>query len=86
MSIQQGVHVVRAHQRSGTTPQTRGMKREAGVALETTGNQALWMGLATTPAGLTSGWHHHGDCETGLYLLQAFRKGQSVLLVDKFQI
>ena len=66
MSIQQGVHVVRAHQRSGTTCQTPGMKREAGVAPETTGNQGLWMGLVTTPAGMTSGWHHHGDCETGI--------------------
>ena len=79
MSIQQGVHVVRADQRSGATPQTRGMKREAGVAPETTGNQGLWMGLVTTPAGMTSGWHHHGDCETGIYLLQGrarFRWGK----------
>jgi uncharacterized RmlC-like cupin family protein len=46
------------------------MKREAGVAPETTGSRNLWMGLVTTPAGMVSGWHHHGDCETGIYMLQ----------------
>ena len=49
MTMQEGVRVVRAQQRSGATAQTAGMKREAGVAPETTGNQSLWMGLATTP-------------------------------------
>jgi uncharacterized RmlC-like cupin family protein len=55
------------------------MKREAGLAPETTGNQNLWMGLVTTPAGMVSSWHHHGDCETGIYILQGrarFRWGK----------
>src|SRR5262245_16923949 len=70
MSKREGIQVVRAEQLSGATTQTSGMKRKAGVAHETTGNQSLLMGLVTTPAGMVSGWHHHGDCETGIYVLR----------------
>jgi uncharacterized RmlC-like cupin family protein len=70
MPVKEGVRVIRANQRSESTAQTRGMKREAAIAPETTGNQNLWMGLVTTPAGMMSGWHHHGDCETGIYVVQ----------------
>jgi uncharacterized RmlC-like cupin family protein len=68
--VNDGVQVIRAAERSSSTPQTSGMKREAGVAPETTGNRNLWMGVVTTPAGTVSGWHHHGDCETGIYIVQ----------------
>ncbi|HET9494429.1 MAG TPA: cupin domain-containing protein [Chloroflexia bacterium] len=74
-----GVRVVRANERSNATPQTRGMTRVAGIAPETTGNQGLWMGLVTSPGGMVSAWHHHGDCETGIYLMQGrarFRWGR----------
>jgi uncharacterized RmlC-like cupin family protein len=27
------------------------------------------MGLVTTPAGGVSGWHHHGTCESGIYVV-----------------
>ena len=73
------IHVIHPEQRSGATPQTRGMLREAGVAPETTGNENLWMGMVASPAGMVSGWHHHGDCETGIYVLQGrvrFRSGK----------
>ena len=73
------VRVVRANERSNATPQTRGMTRVAGIAPETTGNQGLWMGLVTSPGGMVSAWHHHGDCETGIYLMQGrarFRWGK----------
>jgi uncharacterized RmlC-like cupin family protein len=43
---------------------TSGMVREQAVA--TTG---LWSGLVRTEAGMTSGWHHHGDYETAIYVL-----------------
>src|SRR5689334_7706637 len=68
--MSEGIRVVRAGQRSLGTAQTSGMRREAGVSPETTGSENLWMGLATTTAGTASGWHHHGDCETGIYVLQ----------------
>jgi uncharacterized RmlC-like cupin family protein len=29
----------------------------------------LWAGVVTTEAGAISGWHHHGDHETSLYVV-----------------
>ena len=45
-------------------PPTPGMIREEAVATERT-----WAGLARTEAGMTSGWHHHGDFESTIYVL-----------------
>jgi uncharacterized RmlC-like cupin family protein len=64
-----GVKIIRPDDRSAATAQTMGIRREAAVSTETTGNAALWMGQATTAAGTVSGWHHHGDCETGIYVV-----------------
>jgi uncharacterized RmlC-like cupin family protein len=64
-----GVKVIHPQDRSSATAQTMGIRREAAVSSETTGNAALWMGQSTTPAGTVTGWHHHGDCETGIYVL-----------------
>lgn len=65
-----GVRVIRPGDRSGATAQTAGMRREAAVAPATTGSTALWMGLASTLPGTVSAWHHHGDCETGIYVVR----------------
>ena len=43
---------------------TPGMRREEAIATETT-----WAGLAHTEAGMVSGWHHHGDYESVIYVL-----------------
>ncbi len=43
---------------------TPGMKREAAIARE-----GLWSGIATTAPGMTSGWHHHGEHDTVIYVL-----------------
>ncbi len=64
-----GVQVVRASQLSSATAQTPGMQREAAVAPETTGSRGLWMGRVSTPGGTVSDWHHHGDCETAIYVV-----------------
>jgi uncharacterized RmlC-like cupin family protein len=70
MSERAGVQVVRAGDLTATTAQTTGMRRQAAVTPETTGSQGLWVGRVTTPAGTASGWHHHGDCETAIYVAQ----------------
>jgi uncharacterized RmlC-like cupin family protein len=64
-----GIQVVRAGQLSAATAQTPGMQRVAAVAPETTGSHGLWVGRTTTPPGTVSGWHHHGDCETAIYVV-----------------
>jgi uncharacterized RmlC-like cupin family protein len=41
-----------------------GIVREEAVATE-----GLWAGLALTPPGGNSGWHHHGDWESSIYVV-----------------
>jgi uncharacterized RmlC-like cupin family protein len=43
---------------------TPGVLREAAVV---TGD--LWSGRAVTEAGVASGWHHHGDHDTVIYVV-----------------
>jgi uncharacterized RmlC-like cupin family protein len=43
---------------------TPGMRRQR--AIDAAG---LWSGLVHTEPGATSGWHHHGDHETSLYVV-----------------
>lgn len=42
---------------------TYGMIREQAVAVE-----GMWGGLARTEAQMTSGWHHHGEYDTCIYI------------------
>jgi uncharacterized RmlC-like cupin family protein len=43
---------------------TPGMVREQAVETD-----RMWGGFVSTEAGMASGWHHHGDFETTIYLL-----------------
>jgi uncharacterized RmlC-like cupin family protein len=43
---------------------TVGMIREEAVATD-----RMWAGLARTEAGMDSGWHHHGEYESTIYVL-----------------
>jgi uncharacterized RmlC-like cupin family protein len=65
-----GVRVIRATERSLATMQTTNMRREAAIEpREGADEPQLWMGLLTTPPGGVSGWHHHGDCISGIYIV-----------------
>jgi uncharacterized RmlC-like cupin family protein len=50
-------------------PPTPGMRREAAFATD-----RMWAGLARTEAGMLSGWHHHGDFESVIYVLSGALK------------
>jgi uncharacterized RmlC-like cupin family protein len=63
------LRVIRADELSGATAQTSGMIRTAAISGDRTGAQALWMGRTELPPGVTSGDHHHGDSETGIYVV-----------------
>ena len=65
-----GVVLIKPHQRSANTAQTPGMVRVAGIAPELCGNRGLWVGFVSTPAATASGAHHHGDAESGIYILR----------------
>lgn len=43
---------------------TAGMIREEALTTDRT-----WAGLVRTDAGMVSGWHHHGDYESTIYVL-----------------
>jgi uncharacterized RmlC-like cupin family protein len=45
-------------------PSTPGMERQQAVATD-----GMWSGVARTQAGMVSGWHHHGQYETTIYVL-----------------
>jgi uncharacterized RmlC-like cupin family protein len=65
-----GIRVVRPNERFKGVVQSGSMAREAGVSPETTGATSIWSGWVTTPAGAVSSVHHHGDCETAIYVLK----------------
>ena len=45
-------------------PSTPGMDRREAFATD-----GMWSGFARTEAGMVSGWHHHGEYETTIYVL-----------------
>ena len=49
---------------AGDSAPTAGMTRRAAVARD-----GLWSGIATAEPGVASGWHHHGDNDTVIYVL-----------------
>lgn len=65
-----GIKIIRPADRDCNTAQTTGMRREAGVSPETTGSTTIWSGFVITPPGAASGAHHHGDCETAIYVVR----------------
>jgi len=58
-----GVRRISPEERAEGAP-TPGMTREEAIATD-----HMWAGLARTGAGTASGWHHHGDYESTIYVL-----------------
>lgn len=63
------LRLIRSGELSGATAQTSGMIRSAAISGELTGAQSLWMGRTELPPGASSGDHHHGESETGIYVV-----------------
>ena len=64
-----GLQLIRAGELSGDTAQTSGMIRAAAISGPLTGSQGLWMGTTRLPPATSSGDHHHGESETGIYVV-----------------
>jgi uncharacterized RmlC-like cupin family protein len=45
------------------------MTRLAALSGDTVGSHAIWMGETHVEAGIASGPHHHGESETGIYIV-----------------
>jgi uncharacterized RmlC-like cupin family protein len=66
--VTDGLRLIRGSSLSGDTAQTGGMWA-AAISGDLVGAQALWMGRTVVPAGTSSGDHHHGESETGIYVV-----------------
>ena len=51
---------------------TPGMRREQAVSTDRS-----WAGHVTTEAGMVSGWHHHGDYESHIYVVSGVLRMES---------
>jgi uncharacterized RmlC-like cupin family protein len=65
------VRLVRAGERR-PGQSTPGMVREEAFATE-----SMWAGLVRTEPGMVSGWHHHGDYQTAIYVLSGLFEMES---------
>ena len=51
---------------------TPGMVREEAVAVD-----GMWAGLVRTEAHMTTGWHHHADYDTSIYVVDGSLRMES---------
>ena len=56
-------------QLSEETAQTPGMRRYEAISGRMTGSRKIWMGRTVVEPGTASGDHHHGEAETGIYVV-----------------
>jgi uncharacterized RmlC-like cupin family protein len=63
------LHQVSPAALSGETAQTSGMRRLAAISGPTVGSHDLWMGQTHVAPSTSSGNHHHGISETGIYVV-----------------
>ena len=75
------VSITRPDERDTGTAQTPGMRREAGISGALSGSEGLWMGVGRNEPGGASGVHHHGESESGIFVLEGllrFRWGDAL--------
>ncbi len=75
---------IRGDDLSSDTAQTSGMRRFAAIAEHTVGAQSIFLGRTDLPPGVSSGPHHHGHSETGIYVVSGspaflFRDGDEIV-------
>jgi uncharacterized RmlC-like cupin family protein len=63
------VQLVAGASRSSVTAQSEGMQRYEAVSGATVGASRIWMGESVLAPDSASSAHHHGDSETGIYVL-----------------
>jgi uncharacterized RmlC-like cupin family protein len=47
-----------------------GMERAVAISRDTTGSRNLYSAVVTTPPGGATRIHHHGECETAIYVVE----------------
>jgi uncharacterized RmlC-like cupin family protein len=84
--VSPALRLIRADSLSSGTAQTSGMVRTAAISGDLVDARSLWMGRTVVLPGASSGDHHHGESETGIYVVSGhpvfvFRDPQSGSLV-----
>jgi uncharacterized RmlC-like cupin family protein len=54
--------------------QTDGMTRAIAISREMTGSVGIYSSIVTTPPGGATRLHHHGPCETSIYVISGRAK------------
>jgi uncharacterized RmlC-like cupin family protein len=75
------IRVVRAGNLSSQTAQTSGMTRKTAIDGASVGARTLWVGRVTIEPSTSSGAHHHGDCESAIFVISGratFRFGNAL--------
>jgi uncharacterized RmlC-like cupin family protein len=63
------LHHTRAGELDSDTAQTSGMKRFEALSRRHGGTQKIWLGENHVGPEMKSGDHHHGEAETGIYVV-----------------
>jgi uncharacterized RmlC-like cupin family protein len=81
------LHHTDREQLSEETAQTPGMQRYEAISGKRNGSRKIWMGESHIGPGMVSGDHHHGEAETGIYVVSGhpafvFLEGESERRVE----
>src|SRR4051794_37692100 len=63
------LHHTRHGELSEETAQTSGMRRSEAISGKRNGSRKIWMGESRIEPATLSGDHHHGESETGIFVL-----------------
>jgi uncharacterized RmlC-like cupin family protein len=67
-TISSGLRVIGPEQRVDELA-SGAMLRKAAIAQGTVGAEKIWLGYVELPPGCTSAVHHHGEAESGIYII-----------------
>ncbi len=59
---------IRPEERSTSTGQNADMERSIAISAERVGSVGLYSSVVTTAPGARTRVHHHGDCETSIWI------------------
>jgi len=63
------LHHTQHDQLSEDTAQTKGMRRYEAISGKRNGSRKIWMGKNHVAPNMRSADHHHGEAETGIYVV-----------------
>jgi uncharacterized RmlC-like cupin family protein len=69
VSTTESLRLIPAESLSSDTAQTSGMVRTAAISGDQVGARAIWMGRTVVLPESSSGDHHHGESETGIFVV-----------------